>query len=292
MLALIPPFVWGVASIFDKVLVSRFIKDGLGAGIATNLASGLLPVLLIPFFVLEKLEPSIIVIVVASGIMWGLARLFYCLAIAKEEASRVVPFLQISPVLILIISTIFLGERLHILQIVGFLLVLTGALWVSVRKVKKSFHFSAALPHLIGNNICLTIAVLILKGASATSWWSALVWLNVGFALSTLPWLAISKSRIALRTGLARPAAWFVLAGIALLTFVGRATFFGALKGAPAAIVTVISATQTLFVLLFAAGMTLFLPHVLSEELSVKVIVSKGAAIALIMLGIAVLVVA
>ena len=165
LLALIPPFVWGIAAIFDKILVSRYVS-GMHAGILTNLASAILPLVFVPFFSINEAPIATIIGLIIAGILWGCARLFYCIAVSKEEASRVVPFIQVSPVFILLISLIFLKETINLLHALGFISVLAGVLWISVRKKEKKVHFTKAIKELALHIVCITFSFIILKAYS------------------------------------------------------------------------------------------------------------------------------
>ncbi|MEK6967800.1 MAG: EamA family transporter [Nanoarchaeota archaeon] len=290
LLSLIPPFVWGIGSILDKILVSKYIK-GLHAGILTNLVSGLLPLLILPFFHLKQVSLNSIFWIVCAGILWGCARLFYCLAISKEEASRVIPFFQISPVLILIFSFFFLHDTINSKQALGFTAILAGVLWISVRKKEKKLHITDALGDLIIYTFFITSAFLLLKAFSKNDLWVSMIFLNIGFALSTVPFLIFNNNwQNVIKDIKKQPKPLFtILISLALLTLIGRSTFFAALAIAPAAIVTIVSSVQALFVLVFATYLSINLPHLIKEDVSIKVLVSKTGAILLILLGVAIL---
>ncbi|TAL53471.1 MAG: hypothetical protein EPN86_04350 [Nanoarchaeota archaeon] len=288
LLSLVPPFVWGIGSIIDKILVSKYVK-GLHAGILTNFVSGLLPLVLVPFFPLKHVAFNSLIWIIGAGILWGCARLFYCLAISKEEASRVIPFFQISPILILVFSIFFLGEQINLLQALGFTAVLAGVLWISVRKKEKKLHFTDAIGDLIFYTIFITAAFLLLKSFSMADWWTSLILLNIGFAISTVPFLIFNLKNVAYDVKKQPKQLGILLFSLSILTLIGRGAFFGALSLAPAAIVTVISSVQALFVLIFATYLSINAPQLIREDVSMKVLVSKIGAILLILAGVAVL---
>lgn len=290
-LALVPPLVWSMASMFDKMLVSRYLKSGFAAAMLTNTAGLAVALVLLLAFPIQRLPLAATVVIFLSGVLWGLGRLSYNMSLEKEEASRVVPFLQANPLIILVVSTLFLGERMGYSELLAFALILTGVVLVSVRHAKGKFHISRALPWLVLANVFLAAAFMVLKTQTQADWWTAIVWVNAGFAATPLVLLPFNgnygRVRERVRGNGAKVFALWL--GVGLLTLVGRAAFFGALRFAPTAIVSVMASTQTMFVLFFAAIITAWAPHLLREEISLRIVAGKAFAIALIIAGVALL---
>ena len=290
-IALIAPLTWTVATIFDKILTSRFVSDGITAGILTNIFSGFLILILLPIFPHSQLAPGLAGLFLLAGVVWGWNRICFVKGISMEEASRVVTIVQINPVLILIGSAILFKEIIGYIDLIAFAMILAGVLWISIKKVENSFQFSPATKWLVLNAFIFTATTLLLKKISIPDWWTALFWINLGFAAGSIPFLFLGNNFVRARTAFEKqPLKLFgVLLIINIFTLAGRAGYFAALGIAPAAIVAVIASTNALFVFIASILLSFIVPTLLNEEHSFASVLNKLGAIILIIVGIAIL---
>ena len=289
LVALIAPIMWSIATIFDKILVTKFQPDGLAAGILTNVSAGILSLILSLFFPITTFSNNLALTFVFCGIIWGFTRIFWVLAMAKEEASRVSTITQVTPVLILIGSIIFFKETFSGMDLLAFAMILAGALWISVKKVKGSVHISDALIFIIGNIVFFTATTLILKTISGKDTWTSLFWINMGFAASAFFLLPFKGKEAIMTIKRHHFKVSAILFLIAFLTLGGRTSYFLALEMAPAALVAVITTTSSFFVLIMTTILSAYAPNILKEEVSAGALISKIGAIVLIILGIAII---
>ena len=287
-IALIPPISWALASVFDKILVSKYVKEGIAAGILTNTFSGIVALLLLPFISLKSLSFSATLLFLCIGVIWGWNRLTYTKAMSMEEASRVLTIAQMSPVIILIGSTIFFGEILRPIDFIAFLLILIGVVWISLKKVAGKFHVTKAIWWMIPNVLLFALTTLMLKLTEISDWPIALFWINIGFVVGCLPLAFLPKYYSEIKRSISGKLLTIVgvLLSINLLTSLGRASYFVALQKAPAAIVSVLAGTQSIFVFFLAILLTFYFPKVLKEDHHVSTLLSKFLAIVLILIGI------
>ncbi|HLD87467.1 MAG TPA: hypothetical protein VJB12_05390, partial [Candidatus Nanoarchaeia archaeon] len=75
LIALVPAVVWSFAVLCDKILVSRFIKDGIIAGILTNISSSIIVLLLALFCPIAYLPLNAILLILLAGALWGWSRI-------------------------------------------------------------------------------------------------------------------------------------------------------------------------------------------------------------------------
>lgn len=291
LIALVPGITWGFASICDKILVSRFVKDGITAGILTNVFSAVFPLLLLPFWPIHMLPPAPTLLIFLAGVIWGWNRLAYMKGISLEEATRVVAIASLSPVVILLGSVAFFGEVLTSTHFASFALILTGVIWISLKKAGKAFHFSPATLWLLLSVAMFSAATLLLKKMAVDDWWSAVFLINVGFAAGSAPFLAFPRQFSAVRASFSRHA--FPLMGMLLLinafTLAGRAGYFLSVQLGPAALASVLASLQTAFVFILALLLTFFAPSIIKEDYHPGVMLGKLGAILLILGGIALL---
>src|SRR5262249_3618743 len=132
-------------------------------------------------------------VMVASGILYMGAMLFYLRAIQSEEASVVAPLFQLNTIFTLLLAYLVLGERLTWLQIAGVALILAGALSLSIR---ARLFLRAFKPRLLVSMFAATFvlalsSVLFKYFAVEDSFWGTTFWSFVGEAVFGAVILAI-----------------------------------------------------------------------------------------------------
>src|SRR4030042_5902870 len=109
--AVLAALLWAVESVADKIIISKFIKDPS----VMTIIWGFLQLLVLFVLLFHNLDVSngpIILLAIISGMIGMLAAVPYFKALNLEEASRIIPIIYFSPLIVLILSFIFLGERL------------------------------------------------------------------------------------------------------------------------------------------------------------------------------------
>ena len=254
LIALVPAFVWSFAALCDKILVSRFVADGITAGILTNLFSAILIIALLPFAPIRELPLNVLLLLLLTGAIWGWNRISFVKGISLDEATRVVSIGNMSPVIILLGSAILFGEVLKPADFLAFVLIFAGVMWISIRKTKGVFHWSPALLWMFISASLFAIMTMLLKYAGMDDWWSALFWINMGFTIGSLPFLAFGPYLSNVKKAFSKSALPLIsmLFLINILTLAGRAGYFIALQLGPAAIVSVLASLQTALVFILA----------------------------------------
>jgi len=127
LLALIAALLWGIAPIFDKIVVSsgaspytaNFVR-ALGA-----IAFLALAVVIKGDFEMISLR-NVSLLLMAGALGGGLAMILYFTALRFSTASRVVPLTSIYPLFTVLFSAIVLGEKLSPKVVVGTALIVVG----------------------------------------------------------------------------------------------------------------------------------------------------------------------
>ena len=132
--AILSAAISGVVNIVDSHLLSRRMP---------SLQSFLLPVgtihlvfALVLFFLFplpENTEPRIILIALLSSTSRVVAVLIMLYSLTSQEVSRVIPVVQTSPVFVAIIAVPLLAETLYPLQWLAIIIVVAGAVMVSMQ---------------------------------------------------------------------------------------------------------------------------------------------------------------
>jgi uncharacterized membrane protein len=272
------PVLWAISTHIDKYLVEKYFRH---SSVAVLLVfTSLIGIVMLPFIwwyqphVLDFSAVSIAVIM-ASGILSIGSMLFYLQALQTEEASAVAPWFQASPLFGYFLAYLFLGETLSRPQIAGCLIIIAGAVLVSL---DPSFRFVKIKTRLILLMLVCTFvlalsSVIFKFFAVQDEFWSTAFWAYAGEAIFGAGLLAIPayfrQFRALLRTN--TDAVLGVNASNELINLGGSLGVRYALLLAPLAIVQAIGSTTTLLVFLFGIVLTLLFPAFGREDMSPRI---------------------
>jgi len=133
ILALLAALLWGIAPIFDKIVVSSGVSP-----YTANLirAFGAIAFLTLAVLWLRQFDLSaytgknLIYLLTAGALGGGLAMILYYIALKFTQASKVVPLTSIYPLFTVIFSAIALGENISPKVVVGTILIILGVVLV------------------------------------------------------------------------------------------------------------------------------------------------------------------
>ena len=287
------PILWAASTHIDKYLVEKYFKHSDTAVLMVFTAFiGLLMLPVIWFYEPAALAVPLagIAVMVASGILYMGAMLFYLQAIQSEEASVVAPLFQATTLFTFLLAYLVLGETLSWTNAAGAALIVIGALILSL---DSSLHFrtfkTRLLLLMLACTFVLALSSVIFKYfAIRDEFWSTTFWPFVGEALFGVGILLVPRYwrqfLLLLKTN---TAALLAVNGANELINLGGglAVRFASLL-APVVLVSAISSTTTLFVFLFGVLLTLFLPNLAREDLSRANLIQKGIAALLVAIGV------
>jgi drug/metabolite transporter (DMT)-like permease len=288
------PVLWAISVHFDKYLVERFFKQSNVAVLLIFTAFA--GVVLLPFIWL--FGPPVtgtgagnIALILCSGILYMGAMLLYLQALQGEEASVVAPYFQAGPLFGYVLAYLVLGETLSARQMAGGLLIIIGALTVSVRFDRGLRIFKARLAALmLPCGLALALSGLIFKiFAIEVEFWTTTFWMYVGEAVFGCVLLMIPFYRREFIAVLrANTVALLSINGSnELINIGGGLGNRYALMFAPLSLVQAIGSTTTLFVFAFGVVLSLLWPKLGRENLSGRELVQKGIAAGLVAVGVA-----
>ena len=288
------PVLWAISVHFDKYLVERFFKHSHVA--VMLLFTAFVGVVLMPF--IWMFQPSVtsagarnIALIVFSGILYMSALLLYLRALQAEEASVVAPYFQAGPLFGYALAYFVLGETLTGRQLAGGVLILVGALIVSVRFDQGPRIFKARLAALmLPCGYAIALSGLIFKiFAIEVEFWTTTFWMFAGEAMFGCALLLIPFYRREFTTVLrANTVALLSINGSnELINIGGGLGNRYALMFAPLSLVQAIGSTTTLFVFAFGVVLSLVWPKLGREDLSGRELLQKGIAAVLVALGVA-----
>jgi drug/metabolite transporter (DMT)-like permease len=292
--ALLSASVFGAVNIIDSHLLSKRMPGLrvflLPVGVC-SLTYGLVLVYLFPLPAGTGI--GTLLVAIASGILRVTAITLMLFILKSEEVSRVVPVVYTYPVFVAIMAVPILGESLHYLQWLAVIIVVGGAVMVSVRQspTGSAAWLGRSFLLLFGSSLLLAIADITSKYVLAyISFWN-LSWLNA-FCMSGIFLL------ISMRTHILKQLINMKQRNstIALLTFnefilvpVAIILFLWSIEGGPVSLVSTIVTTRPIFVLAYALILNRVLPMFLEWQPSRGMLTLRLVATAMIVGGIAII---
>jgi len=248
------------------------------------------------FFVLGLpiISPVNLFIMLAAGILIAWATVAYFKALSVEEGSVVNMLFQMSALITLLLSFLFLKETISFKQTIGFFIVLSSTLLVSLKNEKKRFSISSVFFLMILFDTLLASSSILIKTAlNSDSFWHLLPYESLGiFIGGFMIYLTLSKTRIAfhknLKTVTSRTIGIiFLNEGLFLL---GKSCTYFAFSLGPIALVNVLDNTQAFYAIILGIVLTLLFPSIFKEKIDRKNLTRKVVAALLLFLGIILLV--
>ena len=233
-----------------------------------------------------------VLVAVASGIFRAAAATIMLYSLRREDVSRVIPVIYTYPIFVAIIAVLFLGETLAYLQWLAIIIVVAGAVMVSLQQSPSGATIWLGKPFLLllGSSLFFAMADITSKYALAyISFWNM-------YSITTL-----CLSGVFLLASV-RPHIIKQLANVqgknsvlALLTFseilapTASVLLFWALESGPVSLVSTIIGSRPIFVVIYALILSRVLPSFLEWQLGKGMLVLRLGAVAMIFGGIAII---
>src|SRR3989344_1429784 len=145
LLAFLAPLLWAISNFIDKFFVSKYFKSKTGTLVLYSCFSGLPVALCIVLFKPQVLDISLLtaLFILLNGMLYILFLFPYFKALSKADTSLVIPLFQMIPVFGYILAFFVLGEVLSKMQLVASMLIILGAIGISLRFESKKvrLHF-------------------------------------------------------------------------------------------------------------------------------------------------------
>jgi len=287
ILAFLAPLFWSFTNILDKFLLEKHAKDPFSLAVYMDIAFFVLSLFLVLFTDLAA-PFSYILIAVLIGLLNFFSFLFGFKAMAVEDASVVVPLIFVYPVFTTLFAFLFLGETVSLGQYAGAALLILSSVLIALKRNLGKLAVSPALKFMLVSVLLTGAMVTVEKFAlGSISPYALLFWSNFGLLGASLAALALFPGMRKRFVGLLhlRPK----IAGIAWLCngtcFVAALLFYLALSVGPATLVSSLNALQPFFVLVMILLLSRFLPHLLKEEHTSRMLLLKVLAVLFVLIG-------
>jgi len=282
-----------VVSIFDSHLASKRIPSFRSflmlVGIV-QLTYGALVLFLFPFPEGVSFTP------VLAGITAGLLRgasisiMFYSLR--KKEVSQVIPVIQTYPIFVAIIAMPLLGEMLNYLQWLAIIIVVAGAVIVSMGKSPAgviNWPGKTFLLLLVASFLFAMANIAAKYALSHISFWNGFSLNALSIAAAFLLFTTRPRVISEIREMPQRNSAIALFVFKETLVLVGMVLLLWAIEIGPVSLVSTIAGSRPVFVVIFSIILSRVFPNFLIKLAGRKMMVLRLAATAMIFGGIAII---
>lgn len=288
--AIISPAIYGINNYIDKFFLEKYRLSPVVITVYSGIFAFLAGLVVLSFTGFYRADIKSLLIILSSGFLTNIYVLPYFKALNLDETSRVIPLFQFVPVFVLILSFLFLGEKLNVAQYFGCLAIIIGSFLISLEKFNtKIFKIRPALWYMMLSSFLFSISVVLYKlGVEEIPFWNTLPYEGLGIGLGALTIFLYKnnkKSFIKETKGFSKKV--YALMSVNESVYVAaRYTTYFALSLVSASIVNVLGGFQPFFVLIYGLVLSIFFPFILKETISKKVIGQKLISIALIFVGV------
>ncbi len=295
VLAFLAPLFWSLANYVDKFVISKYLKGQSGVGslvIFTGLTGFVVSFGIIllghnPFLVSGV---QILLIMSAGGIL-VYSFVPYLKALQFEDSSVVVPLYQLIPVISYFLALIFLEETLTGKQLLAGILVIFGAVLISINLEHKYKLNFKVLGWMFLASLGVSVNSLMFKyfALENSDRWATAFWEYIGAGVfSVCLWLFIGSYRQQFNSLIKQNG--ILIAGLNIggeVLNLGAKLLMGfATLSAPIALVAVINGIQPAIIFIIGLILTLWIPHVIEEKITKGFIIQRVVSIVIMFVGI------
>ena len=288
--AVFAPAIYSVVNFVDKYILSRYIKDYRGISMYSAVMATIFGTLFWLFSSMPKLSLHDAFLIIFSGMLTFWAMVVYFKALSFEETSKIIILFQMGPILVLVLSLLFLKEVISLRQFLGFTLILLSSVGVSLENPFTGFRLSKSFFLIMINQAMWSVGAVLfkfvvdqnsfVKVVSYESWGIALGGLILFLFFKNIrePFLDTFKT-------VKKKAIFFIFVNEGIFVIARLLTFLAVSLG-PLALVSVIGSTSVFFGVIFGTVLTILLPNVFREDLSKSGLIKKFSFAALAFMGI------
>ena len=291
--AILSAAILGMVNIFDSHLVSKRLPSFrvflllLGS---VHLIYGLILLYLFPLP--EDTGWLPIVAAVVSGIFRTTAATIMLYSMKSAEVSRVIPIVYTSPIFVALLAIPLLGENLNYLQWLAIIIVVSGAVVISIEKgsfLSEKWLGSTFLLPMVSSILFATADIISKYALSYLSFWN-LFYISA-FCMSGL-WLPFSMHPSVLRQIRymnKRNSAIALLSCNELMAAIGITLSFRAIANGPVSLASTVIASRPIFVAVYAIIMSRVLPGFLMRSADKRALALRLMATVMIVSGISII---
>ncbi|MBL7054617.1 EamA family transporter [Candidatus Woesearchaeota archaeon] len=285
--AIVSTLFWSAGAVLLKFVRIRYIKSTTGY-LVIIAPVALLSLVLLLFGKLQIPSTKILIYILIISTVGFIGYWLYLTALHKEEVSRIITFVGLGPLMVLILSTIFLQETLTMNDYLAFPLIIIGSMLISIKREKKRFKFSSGFILVFAAMFFFSLRNLFMKLAAEVDFISMII-LSQPVFLAIITFLFIFSKNVRKKTRedlkQLNKKKLFVMYAAEGMGLAGLVFAYLAIQRGPVSLVALTHGTQSLFVIILATLISVFLPNILKEEINKKTISLKIISSLLMLTG-------
>ena len=289
MFALIAPVVFAGVDVIDKYILTNHVTNPFSYKLLSVLMDIPIPFLLLALTPISFSFPWS-VLSMLTGFIFSLSSILYLKAMGVEEASRVIALFFVSPIFVLPLAFIFLGETLSLPKYLGAGLLVLSAVLVSYRRTKRKT--SSLISPALGFMVTLALIgaggdVLAKHILDSFDYWQFLFWSLIGGLLGGFLIFCFPKVRQNFLGNfrIISKGVFFWVGISTFLGYIGLISYYVAVSLESISLVAAVPSIEPFFVLLLTVLLSSLAHGTLKEEVDKRAITLKMSAFVLIILG-------
>ena len=273
-------------NIISKYILTKKTKDVVSYNLMTyvfdTFAIALLSVILSIKFDFSS------ALAMLSGFTFVFLWIIWFRTVRDEEVSRAAMTRSGAPIIVLLLSTVFLKESLDFNKYLGIFMLAGSTFLASYKKSGKKFHLSSTFATMllfVFGTACMSI--LSKYTLNFTDYWNFYFWSIVGGQIGSLILItqtSIRKRFVKTSLSIGRKT-WLILTFSYILYFIGWLSYYIALSIGNVSVVYSMVSARPIILFVYALALTRFMPHVLKEDVSQASLIMKSLAGILIIVG-------
>lgn len=285
--ALLGRALWAATSILEKILITTHISPIVYLIFSSFM--GLLALWNVPFNGLIVPDFKVLMMALIAGALYIGASLSYLKALKFDEVSRLVPIWQFTPIFVLMITGITIGEKLSYLDYFAFMLLVLGGFMISLRRVDRMFKLNKGFWLMVLSSVLHALLQTAGKYVYQNIPYNdGFAWIRIGAFLATLPILfypPVIKTFVQ-TVKLLNNRVKLILIVTGIIDITGLALFNLAISTGSVSLVSAMGGTLSLFTIIFALLLSSRYPKLLKEEINKKIIAVKITSVIFISIGV------
>lgn len=290
-LSLLAPLFWAGSNFVDKYILGKYSKSIADFIFFSTITCWLFVIVLFGFFGMPDIDLYSL-FPIATGMILIYSYGFYAKALEASDTSVLVILFKLIPVFTVVLAFLFLDQTLAVDQVLAFIIVLFGAVIVSYEPSKKIFTPGFGMI-VIAILMWSVMTLMIDFGLTKMSFWHYFMLDNFGSGIAGLTLFVPKKIRTQVISGIKDAKigkiSWFSINNI--LDSLGQLTIKKALALGPSAgLVTVLMQVQSLYAIGIGVMLTLLVPRVIHEDISLRAMIKKIIGATIMFIGIYILI--
>lgn len=280
--------VFAITNVIDKYFLERVFKSPMQYTVFGGII--IFPVFfLMPFTGFALTSPQTIALGIISGALLLLSLVPYFRALSMEDATTVIPLGSFTPMLVLLLSFLILGESLCVSQLYAFFLLVVGGALLAINSFgKKRIIFTPALFCIALSWIIFAVYAVMAKILfNSVPFMEGFYLIRMGVVIASASLLMVPGIRKEVSNGFPMLGMKnvFLFSALVIIAIAGQFMYDLAISLGSVSLVSAAQGIQYVVLFILAAGLSGFFPKLLNEKTDKNTIFRKLVGTGLVVAG-------